>query len=147
MRGHVNLLAWTTGPRKYRRRWPCSTTQSIVKKNRGTGTIANQSSRVRIAVLSIPRDIHSPSERVRSDVAFSVHSGLSSKMTDGSTAHVSSKRLNTKAAMVIVSPGVTLTSRRPSRYADQKTVGEEASGGWGGQAGGLSGCSSGDMVR
>src|SRR4029077_7246934 len=82
----------------------------------------NHSNRTRIAMLSRPRDTHSPSERMRMDAAFFVHSGFNSKMTEGSTAHARSSRLNTRMPMMIGSPGVTLTNKRPVRKLDQKIV-------------------------
>src|ERR1700690_3665381 len=81
--GNVDLLARSKALIQPSPKWLCNASQSNAKKNNDTGTIANQINRVRIAVLSRPRDTHSPSERMRFDAAFSVHSGFISKTTEG----------------------------------------------------------------
>lgn len=113
--GNVNLFPKSTAFIRLSGRIRCKTSQSNARKDNGSGTMANQSMRVIIAVLSRPRDSQSPSQRIRCEGAHYTNFGSNSKMTEGSTAQVSNNRPIMNMTMVAGSAGVTLTSRRPAR--------------------------------
>src|SRR5271154_5155962 len=113
--GKVHLLARSISQANLEGVWLLNARKCKMPKNNGTGIVAIHNRRIKIAVLSRPRESHSPAAPVAFLLEGGVHGGEISHNTDGRKAHKRSRNASTISAIMNGKPGVTLVSSRPSK--------------------------------